>query len=77
MFGMTAIVPVINPPQAAILGVGAARPTLARGADGEIVDRSLLTITLSCDHRILNGADASRFLADVRDLLQAPLKLAF
>ncbi|MCW2999866.1 MAG: 2-oxo acid dehydrogenase subunit [Solirubrobacterales bacterium] len=77
MFGMTAIVPVINPPQAAILGVGAARPTLVRGADGEIVDRSLLTITLSCDHRILNGADASRFLADVRDLLQAPLKLAF
>jgi pyruvate dehydrogenase E2 component (dihydrolipoamide acetyltransferase) len=75
MFGMTAITPVINPPQAAILGVGAARPTLAR-VDGEIVDRQLLTLTLSCDHRIVNGADASRFLADVKALLETPLRLA-
>jgi pyruvate dehydrogenase E2 component (dihydrolipoamide acetyltransferase) len=76
MFGMTAITPVINPPQAAILGVGAMRDTLAR-VDGEIVDRTLLTLTLSCDHRILYGADAARFLARIRDLLETPLKLAF
>jgi pyruvate dehydrogenase E2 component (dihydrolipoamide acetyltransferase) len=75
MFGMTAITAVINPPQAAILGVGAARDTLAR-VDGEIVDRRLLTLTLSCDHRILNGADGSRFLFDVKRLLEAPLRLA-
>lgn len=75
MFGMTAITPVINPPQAAILGVGAMRDTVAR-VDGEIVDRTLLTLTLSCDHRILYGADAARFLARIRDLLEAPLKLA-
>jgi len=75
MFGMTAITPVINVPQAAILGVGTLRPTLAR-EDGEIVDRTLLTITLSCDHRILYGAEASRFLAEIRDLLEAPLRLA-
>jgi len=74
MFGMTAITPVINPPQAAILGVGAMRETLARER-GEIVDRALLTLTLSCDHRILYGADAARFLARVRDLLETPLKL--
>jgi pyruvate dehydrogenase E2 component (dihydrolipoamide acetyltransferase) len=74
MYGMTAITPVINPPQAAILGVGSTRATLAR--DGEqIVDRSLLTLTLSCDHRILYGADAARFLAGVRALLEAPLRL--
>jgi pyruvate dehydrogenase E2 component (dihydrolipoamide acetyltransferase) len=80
MFGMTAITPVINPPQAAILGVGAARATLAREggrADGAIVDRSLLTLTLSCDHRILYGADAARFLAEIKALLEAPLRLAF
>jgi pyruvate dehydrogenase E2 component (dihydrolipoamide acetyltransferase) len=77
MFGMTQITAVINPPQAAILGVGATRATLARGENGEIVDRSLLTLNLSCDHRILNGADGSRFLADVRDLLQQPHSLAF
>ena len=74
MYGMTAITPVINPPQAAILGVGAIRSTLAR--DGEkIVDRSLLTLTLSCDHRILYGADAAQFLADLKRLLEWPLKL--
>jgi pyruvate dehydrogenase E2 component (dihydrolipoamide acetyltransferase) len=75
MYGMSAIVPVINPPQAAILGVGATRQVLAR-IDGKIVDRTVMTLTLSCDHRILYGADAAAFLADVRDLLQAPLQLA-
>ncbi len=74
MFGMTAITPVINPPQAAILGVGAARATLVR-VDGEIVERQLMTLTLSCDHRILYGADAARFLGEIRGLLEAPLKL--
>jgi pyruvate dehydrogenase E2 component (dihydrolipoamide acetyltransferase) len=74
MYGMTAITPVINPPQAAILGVGAVRDMLAR-VDGEIVDRAVMTLTLSCDHRILYGADAARFLADIRDLLQAPLRI--
>jgi pyruvate dehydrogenase E2 component (dihydrolipoamide acetyltransferase) len=75
MFGMTAITPVINSPQAAILGVGAVRSSLARG-DGQIIDRQLLTLTLSCDHRILYGADAARFLAEIKDLLQTPLRLA-
>jgi pyruvate dehydrogenase E2 component (dihydrolipoamide acetyltransferase) len=74
MFGMTAITPVINPPQAAILGVGALRETLAR-VNGEIIDRTLLTLTLSCDHRILYGAEASRFLAGIRELLEVPLRL--
>jgi pyruvate dehydrogenase E2 component (dihydrolipoamide acetyltransferase) len=75
MFGMSRIRPVINLPQAAILGVGAIRGTLARG-DGQIIDRRLMTLTVSADHRILYGADAARFLADVRALLESPLKLA-
>jgi pyruvate dehydrogenase E2 component (dihydrolipoamide acetyltransferase) len=75
MTGMTPITPVINPPQAAILGVGSMRETLAR-VDRQIVDRTLLTLTLSCDLRVLYAADASRFLARVRELLEAPLKLA-
>jgi pyruvate dehydrogenase E2 component (dihydrolipoamide acetyltransferase) len=74
MFGMSAITPVVNPPQAAILGVGALRETLAR-VDGEIVDRTLMTLTLSCDHRILYGADAAWLLSDVRALLEKPLGL--
>jgi pyruvate dehydrogenase E2 component (dihydrolipoamide acetyltransferase) len=75
MYGMTAIRPVINAPQAAILGVGATRSTLAR-VDGEIVDRHLMTLTLSCDHRILYGADAAQFLSAIRELLEQPLRLA-
>lgn len=76
MFGMTEITAVINPPQAAILGVGAARTVLAREEDGEIVDRRLMALNLSCDHRILNGADGARFLQDVKALLEAPLRMA-
>jgi pyruvate dehydrogenase E2 component (dihydrolipoamide acetyltransferase) len=75
MFGMTAITPVINAGQAAILGVGAIRVVLARGEDGDLVDRHLLTLRLSCDHRILYGADAARFLGDVREGLEHPLRL--
>jgi len=75
MFGMTAISPVINMPQAAILGVGATRAVLARDERGEIVDRALMTLTLTCDHRILYGAEAARFLATIRELLQQPLQL--
>jgi pyruvate dehydrogenase E2 component (dihydrolipoamide acetyltransferase) len=74
MYGMTAIVPVVNPPQSAILGVGAAREVLAR-VDGEIVDRHLMTLTLSCDHRILYGADAAEFVSAIRAALEAPMKL--
>jgi pyruvate dehydrogenase E2 component (dihydrolipoamide acetyltransferase) len=74
MYGMTAITPVVNPPQAAILGVGAMRDVLAR-VDGEVVDRRLMTLTLSCDHRILYGADAAEFLSTIKQLLEQPLRL--
>jgi pyruvate dehydrogenase E2 component (dihydrolipoyllysine-residue acetyltransferase) len=76
MFGMTAIYPVINLPQAAILGVGTTRQLLLRGDDGEIEDAALMTLTLSCDHRILYGAEAAEFLREVKVLLEAPLGLA-
>jgi pyruvate dehydrogenase E2 component (dihydrolipoamide acetyltransferase) len=74
MFGMTAIRPIVNPPQVAILGVGAMRTVLAR-VGGEIVDRTLMTLTLTSDHRILYGADAARFLAEVQAMLESPLRL--
>lgn len=75
MYGMTVITPVINSPQAAILGVGTMRPHLAR-VNGEIVKRQLMTLTLSCDHRILYGADAAQFLSEIRTQLEQPLRLA-
>jgi pyruvate dehydrogenase E2 component (dihydrolipoamide acetyltransferase) len=74
MFGMTAIAPIINAPQAAILGVGSLREVLAR-VDGEVVDRTSMTLSLTADHRILNGADAARFLRTIVGLLERPLRL--
>ena len=74
MYGMTAITPVINPPQAAILGVGALRAVPALDG-GQLIERQLMTLTLSCDHRILYGADAAQFLSDIRAALEQPLRL--
>jgi pyruvate dehydrogenase E2 component (dihydrolipoamide acetyltransferase) len=75
MYGIRRFTPVINPPQAAILAVGelAPRPVVR---DGRIVARNVLELTLVSDHRILYGADAARFLARIRELLEAPLRLA-
>jgi pyruvate dehydrogenase E2 component (dihydrolipoamide acetyltransferase) len=75
MYGMAAITPVVNVPEAAILGVGATRPVLSR-VDGEITERQIMTLTLSCDHRILYGANAAQFLSRVRELLETPLLIA-
>jgi pyruvate dehydrogenase E2 component (dihydrolipoamide acetyltransferase) len=75
MYGMKRITPVINPPQAAILGVGEMAPR-AVVRDGRIVVRTMMDLTLVCDHRILYGADAAQFLARIKALLEAPLRLA-
>jgi pyruvate dehydrogenase E2 component (dihydrolipoamide acetyltransferase) len=75
MFGVTEFVAVINPPQAAILAVGKMEPR-AVVRDGEIVARNAMNITLSCDHRILYGADAAGFLARIKALLEQPIALA-
>jgi pyruvate dehydrogenase E2 component (dihydrolipoamide acetyltransferase) len=76
MYGVTDFTAVINPPQAAILAVGALaqRPVVR---DGALVARNTMGVTLVCDHRILYGADAAEFLARIRALLEQPLALAF
>jgi pyruvate dehydrogenase E2 component (dihydrolipoamide acetyltransferase) len=81
MYGVRSFSAIVNPPQAAILSVGSLAPravVLATGADGggQIVARHTMAITLVCDHRILYGADAARFLARVRELLEEPAALA-
>jgi pyruvate dehydrogenase E2 component (dihydrolipoamide acetyltransferase) len=75
MYGVTNFSAVINPPQAAILAVGAMvqRPVVR---DGQVVVRHTMQVTLACDHRILYGADAAQFLARIRALLEEPLALA-
>jgi len=76
MFGIESFSAVINPPQAAILAVGALKKKAVVDAGGEIVARDMMGVTLVSDHRILYGADAARFLARVRELLEQPLSLA-
>jgi len=75
MFGIKRFTAVINPPQAAILAVGEMTPRpVVR--DGEIEVRPIMELTLSCDHRILYGADAAQFLGRIRERLENPLSLA-
>ena len=75
MFGIDEFDAVINMGQAAILAVGAIREVPAVH-DGEIVPAQLMKATLSCDHRILYGAEGAEFLARVRQLLEEPVSLA-
>jgi pyruvate dehydrogenase E2 component (dihydrolipoamide acetyltransferase) len=75
MFGIKRFNAVINPPQAAILAVGEMTPRpVVR--DGEVTVRAIMELTLSCDHRILYGADAAQFLGRIRERLENPLSLA-
>jgi pyruvate dehydrogenase E2 component (dihydrolipoamide acetyltransferase) len=75
MLGVLNFSAVINPPQVAILAVGAIvrRPTFA--ADGSVVGRDLMQVGLSCDHRAVYGADGAHFLGRLRTMLENPLEL--
>ena len=75
MYGIVGFSAVINPPQAAILAVGAIeeRPVVR---DGVLATAHLMQVDLACDHRILYGAPAAEFLARIRTLLEEPLSLA-
>jgi pyruvate dehydrogenase E2 component (dihydrolipoamide acetyltransferase) len=76
MYGVDSFSAVINPPQAALLTVGALKKRPAVDDGGRIVTRDAMTLSLVCDHRILYGADGAQFLARVRELLEQPLALA-
>src|SRR6266851_2811135 len=73
-FGPFAGIPIINQPQVAILGVGAIekRPKVVTASDGteSIAIRTMGMVTMSYDHRVVDGADADKFLADVKKMLQ-------
>jgi pyruvate dehydrogenase E2 component (dihydrolipoamide acetyltransferase) len=75
MYGIDGFSAVINPPQAAILAVGAIeeKPVVR---DGTTTTAHLMQVDLACDHRILYGAPAAEFLARIRALLEEPLSLA-
>jgi pyruvate dehydrogenase E2 component (dihydrolipoamide acetyltransferase) len=74
MYGVASFAAIINPPQAAILAVGEVRE-LPVVRDGLLVPGLRMSLTLTCDHRILYGAPAAEFLARIRQLLEQPINL--
>jgi pyruvate dehydrogenase E2 component (dihydrolipoamide acetyltransferase) len=74
MYGIEQFAAVINPPEAAILAVGAAADEL-RLIDGEVAARKILRLTLSADHRAIDGATGAIFLRDLTALLENPLRI--
>jgi pyruvate dehydrogenase E2 component (dihydrolipoamide acetyltransferase) len=75
MLGVEQFTAVINPPEAAILAVGAAVAEPLVTADGEVEVRQVLRLTLSIDHRAVDGATGARFLAQLKDVLEQPLRI--
>jgi pyruvate dehydrogenase E2 component (dihydrolipoamide acetyltransferase) len=71
MYGIEQFIAVLNPPQVAILAVGsiADRPA---AVDGEIVVRPTLTMTLTCDHRAIDGSEGAEFLRDLKVFVESP-----
>lgn len=71
MYGITSLLPVINPPQAAILGVGGISP-FPKIENGELVEGHKMMLTLAADHRAINGEDGAQFLKTLKGLLENP-----
>jgi pyruvate dehydrogenase E2 component (dihydrolipoamide acetyltransferase) len=72
MYGIDAFTPIVSLPQCAVLGVG--RIVREPAVLGEaIVPRDMLTLSLSFDHRIVDGAPAARFLDDIRRSVEQPV----
>ena len=74
VYGIDAFTPVLNPPESAILGVGALREK-AVARSGEVSAELSMTLSLTFDHRIIDGAPAARFLARIRELIEQPYLL--
>jgi pyruvate dehydrogenase E2 component (dihydrolipoamide acetyltransferase) len=71
MYGIEAFTAILNPPEAGILAVGASAPE-AVVSDGAIVARQIMRLTLSADHRIVDGAAAAEFLVTLKTILEHP-----
>jgi pyruvate dehydrogenase E2 component (dihydrolipoamide acetyltransferase) len=75
MLGIDSFDAIINPPQGAILAVGGINRVLAETDDGEAAFESRMQLSLSCDHRAIDGAVGAQFMATLRNLIEEPEKL--
>ncbi|HEV7590600.1 MAG TPA: pyruvate dehydrogenase complex dihydrolipoamide acetyltransferase [Longimicrobium sp.] len=73
MFGIEEFTAVINPPEAAILAVGAISPKVVVDAKGDMAVRQRMRVTLSCDHRVIDGATGAQFLQTLKGYLEDPM----
>jgi pyruvate dehydrogenase E2 component (dihydrolipoamide acetyltransferase) len=75
MYGVREFSAIINPPHATILAVGAARRQAVEKPDGGVAFASFLAVTLSCDHRVLDGAVGAELLAAFKDFVEMPVTM--
>jgi len=73
--GIDAFTPILNPGESAILGVGRIRTVWSPGANGNFGTRSELTLSLTIDHRVIDGVPGARFLARLAEILSEPKSL--
>ena len=76
MFGIDQFTAIINPPEAAIIAIGTSEDKLVV-VDGEAVVRQRVRLTMSCDHRVIDGAVGAKFLQTLRRLVENPLMLVY
>jgi pyruvate dehydrogenase E2 component (dihydrolipoamide acetyltransferase) len=75
MFGIEEFTAIINPPEAAILAVGAAGPKVVVDDEGNMAIRQRMRMTLSCDHRVIDGATGAQFLQTLKQYLEEPMMM--
>lgn len=73
MYGVTSFTPIINQPDAAILGVNTIQSELDIDDDGNIFKKQMLTISVTFDHRLLDGSEVAVFQSDIKKLLESPI----
>jgi pyruvate dehydrogenase E2 component (dihydrolipoamide acetyltransferase) len=73
MYGVREFSAIINPPHATILAVGATRRAPVEADDGSVKFISQMTVTLSCDHRVVDGALGAELLASFKDFIEKPV----
>jgi len=75
MYGVDEFSAILNPPQSGILAVSAAKPRPVVGEDGQLAVANVMTVTLSADHRVVDGAVAAEWMAAFVDLVEHPVKM--
>ena len=76
-FGVDEFTAIINPPGSAILAVGRMKKVPVVDAKDQVVVRSQMNLTLSCDHRVIDGAEGANFLKELKDMIENPIRALY